>query len=300
MKHRTALLSSVLLTLVTSAFSQQSRGDDSILTYGFNILPDTGGTLNARADIGGNWTPWLSSNIAAFTDNYTSSFETATDVSTVVSNGLAAALTVFRIDEDLLWLVLKKKLEFLEFSAGIAGAYDWTEQQQYGYDPSLTVPLFYIDESIKTVLRPLQSYSLGFRLGPVAISGKFESTIYWSTETVVSSHFTSAMSAAPDPAAIEYQGGETLAGGNLELDLRIVRVIGGVEYYRHIMTDGTKANTSMSDTWTYRGALLLSFLKLAGGSPLIGASLVNKSDYFVTRDDYIDTSTIRLEIGLRY
>ncbi len=280
--------------------AQSAPPKEPFVSYSFNLLPDTRGTLNARGSIGLNWTAWLSSDLSAFTDNYTNSLDTASDVSTVVSSGRTIALTILRVDDDLLWTLLKKKLEFIKFSAGIRGAYDWTEQKQYGYDPSQALPVFYIDESVKTVLRPLQSYSLGFKLGPVLVGGKFESTIYWSTEAITSTHFTSAMTAAPAAVAIEYDGGETLAGGDLEVNLRVVNVIGGVEYYRHIMTDGTKANTSMSETWTYRGALQLSFLHLAGGSPVIGASFVNKSDYFVIQDKNIVTSTVRLEVGLRY
>jgi len=299
-KYRICLSAVILLAGIVGAGAQDTQEKPSTITYAFNLMPDTNGTLNARIDLGARWTPWIESGIAAFTDNYSQPFDTDTDVSTIISNGKALELTILRVDEDLLWLLLKKPLDFLEFSAGIIGAYNLTEQQQYGYDPSNAAPLFYLDESIKSVLRPLQSYSLGVRLGPVALSGIFESTLYWSTETITSSHFTSDMAVAPEPGTITYSGGDTRVGGEAEVDLRVARIIGGLEYYSHVMTDGTMANTSKSETWTFRGAVLLSFLQLAGGSPLIGASIVNKSDYFVVRDENIDTSNIRLEIGLRY
>lgn len=282
------------------ASAQDAAPKQPFLNYGINLLPDTGGTLNVRASADLNWLPWLSSSVEIGTDNYTETFDLADDVSTLVSSGRSARLALVRIDEDVLGL-LGLRLPFLRFSAGLVGAWDWIGQERYGYDPA-TAPstVFYIDESAKTSLRPLQSYSLGLVLGPVSLSGRFESTIYWSPERVSASHYDSTMPSAPAAVATDYVGGDTLAGADLELDLRVVSLIGGFEYYRHVMTDFTVAGTNMSETTTYRGALLLSFIKLGSGSPLVGAGLVRKNDYFPAADANVESSAVRLELGFRY
>lgn len=296
------ILATASALLATRPLAAQPLADDdgTVLTYGFNLLPDTYGTLNARLDLGVRWTDWLSSGVAAYTDNYVRPMESDADISTLESSGSSLELTALRIDQDLLWRLIRKRLDFVELSAGLVGAYSVTEQSRYGYDPSGSAPVFYIEDSRRSILRPLQSYSLGLRLGPARLTGAFESTVYWSAETVASSRFTSEMAEAPTPISLEYKGGDTKVSGELELDLRAVVVLGGVQFYRHVMTAGTASTTSQSDSWSYRGAVVLSFLKLAGGCPLVGASWVVKDEYFVAGDENLASTALRLELGLRY
>ncbi|MFA6506527.1 MAG: hypothetical protein WCT14_10530, partial [Treponemataceae bacterium] len=252
------------------SFSQNTVSAQSQFTYNFMLSPDTAGTLNGRFDLGYAWTPWLSSGASAYTDNYSQTIDTASDVSTLTSTGRTVSVTPLRINQNLLWRLLGTELSFLEFSAGVVGVLDWTTQKQYGYDPSQASPLFYLDSTDKTSLRPIQSYTLGLQFGPIDLSGKFESTIIWANETVKSSRFSSDMASPPAATTITYYGGDTLIGGSLVLDLGIIKPIGNFQYFLHVMTDGTAKNTFKSETYTYGGSIVLSFIKVSGGSPVIG------------------------------
>jgi hypothetical protein len=290
-----------LLVLALSMFADIPVSAKSQFTYNFILAPDMSGNLNGRIDLGYSWNPWLFSGAAGYTDNYVQSFNTSTDISSLNSSSRAASLTALKVNQDLLWLLVGKELDFLSFSAGLVGIYDVTSQKQYGYDPTtLPSPVFYLDSTEKTSLRPIQSYTLGLNFGPLALGGKFESTIVWAREKVTSSHFLSSMASPPTATTISYNGGDTLAGGSLSLDLKAIRLIGSFEYFLHVMTDGTTAHTFKSDTYTYGASAVLTFMKLSGGSPVIGVSAVNKLDYIVASKKSISNDAIRFEFGLRY
>jgi hypothetical protein len=288
-----------------AAFTEEGGADTEdgsqyeFFTFDFSLSPDAAGNLNGRVDLGLNWMPGLLTGFEAYIDNYSKTFDTSTDVSTLVSAERAVRFTAMRIDQDLLWLLLGTRLDFLEASAGIVGYGGWATQNQYGYDPSQPSPEFYLDSSDTLSLRLLQSYTLGFRLGPVSARGKFESTIIWGSENVTSSHFTSIMAAAPEPTRIDYLGGDTLAGGEADLDLGFLKIVGGFEYFLHLITDGTVANTFRSETFTYSGSLILSVLKFLGGSPVIGASWVQREDFIVVSRQTVSNGTLKFNIGFK-
>jgi hypothetical protein len=297
--ERIIALAFVFLIPTHTLLAEEPSPENNFLTYDFSLSPDVSGNLNGRINLGLNWMPWLLTEIEAYTDDYSQNSNTDTDVSTLVSTDRAARLTALRINQDLLWLLIGTRLDFLQFSAGVIGVYDWTTQSQYGYDPSQPVPLFYLDTTDKTSLRFLHSYTLGVKLGPFSVTGGFESTIIWSNEGVISSHFTSGMAAAPQPTTTAFQGGDTLASGNASLDLGFLQVLAGFRYFLHIMTDGTAANTFKSETYTYSGSIALSFLKLAGGSPVVGASWVQKRDFIVASRETVENGSFRIDIGFR-
>ena len=151
-----------------------------------------------------------------------------------------------------------------------------------------------------TILKPLQRYRLGLDFGFLKIAGLFQSTLYWTNEDVTTNHYTSIMTEEAVPTSKTYFGGDTLAGGDLELDLRYVKLLGNYEYYLHVMTDKTKSGTSQTETHTVGGALVLSFLKITGGSPLLGLDWVRKIDFLVATRETITVDMIRLNFGIRY
>jgi hypothetical protein len=267
-------------------------------SYSLSLSPSLDGTVNARIDLGMRWLPWLSSALMAQTDDSVVAREDSAGASTLITKAKSVSLTALKVDQELLWGILGTRLDFLEFSVGIVGAYDLIEQSGYGYPLPLPGD-FFLESSRTSRLRPLQSYALGLRLGPLSVNGFFQSTVYWSTETVTSSSFDSGMGSVPSPASIDYQGGDTYAGGELGFDMGFAALDAGFAYYRHVMTDGTVANTSMDQEYRISGGVKLSFIEVGGGNPYLGMSYVIRDVYWVAQDANVKSESMRFMLGVR-
>ena len=217
----------VIALLIALALPMLAAEEDapSPLSYSLSFVPGLDGSINIRAGLDYRWLSWMSSGILFYTDNYVRTNDTAQDVSTLSSTGRTAMLTLIELNQDLVWQLLKFRLDWLDFSAALVGGYNYIAQEEYGYDPSSSPVLFYLNESTATILKPLQRYRLGLDFGFLKIAGLFQSTLYWTNEDVTTNHYTSIMTEEAVPTSKTYFGGDTLAGGDLELDLRYVKLL---------------------------------------------------------------------------
>jgi hypothetical protein len=264
-----------------------SLAAENFFDFNFTLWPNSIGSLDGRGDISLRWLPWLGTEASVYTDNRVRVADTATDASTAKTASVTGDLYPVKINEELLWSILKKKLDWLAFSAALGARITWEKTNSYGYDP--TTYVFRIADTTGTLFTVPLRLTLGLRFPKVDFTAFFENTMplfgmgglfptvtNYDTQTSAIDSATNALASS----AIRYELTSTRWGGELGIDLRYVQPILGFENYHYTQGVGPNfLNVIGRDVNTYTGNLTLSFIKESWGSPMIGFSYVSYYDF---------------------
>jgi hypothetical protein len=275
------------------------------LSFGIDLSPTTQGSIDGKATLALAWTPWLSSELEGSSETYSLPIERSGVTGSVSSSTRSLVLEAAKIDQDLLWAIVKKRLDFLEFSAGIAGKAAWRSTEETGYD-SAGAGFFYLEEKELRYLKPLVDFSLGLSFPPIKLSGYGVLTpiaTYEDTDGTI----LNSVDAIKTPYTKSEIGYDGQYGGSLSLAFGPVRPTASVDYFIHSGAT-TTYSTGSKLRYVYQHQdlsvgldFILGFIKTGAGSPLVGGAWVTSTETAINHSelDY-RKSRFRIDLGFRY